>query len=333
MIELSTHIEYLLLSQQQVKVPQLGTFTAREMSSRRMDEEGIFLPPFRTVSFQWDEQEAGEDFILTLSKLYRLTRSEARILCAEYADELRQILTDEGVATVGSMGQLMLDAETDEIRFVPLQSGIASPAYYGLDALPFAKLSHEQLQQRERRRKARRTRITSFSSDRDTITIRINRRALNYASAVAASVVLFFALSSPVANTIREFGKQHAALTLAPKITASQQTPAAQEQPTVKAEPAKATSAEQSQHVANKDFVIVMASALSEKRAQAYAAQLREQGFDAQPCVIGTMVRVVIPGYATEEEAYSAIRQGKTTCSDFAQAWPYQLKGDIKLIQ
>ena len=44
MIELSTHIEYMLLSHDEVSVPQLGTFIVRDMSSKRIDEEGIFLP-------------------------------------------------------------------------------------------------------------------------------------------------------------------------------------------------------------------------------------------------------------------------------------------------
>jgi hypothetical protein len=54
MIELSTHIEYLLFNCTDVSVPQLGTFTRCEMSSQRIDEEGIFLPPYRTVKFQWN---------------------------------------------------------------------------------------------------------------------------------------------------------------------------------------------------------------------------------------------------------------------------------------
>ena len=57
MIELSTHIEYMLLTHDEVSVPQLGTFIVKDMSSRRVDEEGIFLPPYRTVTFQWDERK------------------------------------------------------------------------------------------------------------------------------------------------------------------------------------------------------------------------------------------------------------------------------------
>ena len=86
MIELSTHIEYLLLHHDEVSVPGLGTFTVREMSSKRVDEEGIFLPPYRTVSFKGNELETGEDFILSFSKLHNLSRNDPRMLCVDYVD-------------------------------------------------------------------------------------------------------------------------------------------------------------------------------------------------------------------------------------------------------
>ena len=210
MIELSTHIEYLLLHHDEVSVPQLGTFIVKEMSSHRVDEEGIFLPPYRTVSFKWNEQEAGEDFIASLSKMHNLSRQETRMMCIEYIDELIQRLDEEGSVSFGSMGYLLRDAESGEIGFVPQQSGIASPAYYGLDAVPFAKLSHEVRQQRAKKQAAGKVKLTSIQADRDTITIRINRKAFNYASAVAASILLFFAITSPFGKSITSGVSQQA---------------------------------------------------------------------------------------------------------------------------
>lgn len=329
MIELSTHIEYLLLHQKQVSVPMLGTFTVREMSSRRIDEEGIFLPPYRTVSFKWNEQEEGEDFISSLSKMHTLSREETRMMCVEYIDELLQRLEEEGSVSFGSMGNLLLEAECGEICFIPQQSGIASPAYYGLDAVPFAKLSHEVRQQRAKKQAAGKVRLTSIQADHDTITIRINRKAFNYATAVAASIVLFFAFASPIENTLSGIG-QKAAIFFAPKIKAPQPE-TIQAEPVAKEEPKEEMVNVQSSMV--NDFAIVLASALSEKRALNYAKELQEQGFDARACVIGKMVRVIIPGFETEDEAYKKIHECKAQCKDFAQAWPLLLKGEVKPIE
>lgn len=342
MIELSTHIEYLLLSQAQVSVPQLGTFIVKDMSSRRVDEEGIFLPPYRTVSFQWDEEEPGDDFVSSLSKLHNLSRHDARIMCVEYVDELQQTLADEGSVSVGSMGYLLRDEDTQEISFMPMQSGIASPAYYGLDAIPFAKLSNDIRQQRDKKQKGRKTKITSIVTDRDTITIRINRRVFNYVTAVAASIVLFFTFTSPY-GTINTGSQKAESVLTAPILIPRAEEPTAKEvkaqvavataKENVEVVPAKAASHQGTSEVATSPYVIVLASAVSKKNAISFADKLKGLGYNAQACEAGGMVRVIIPGYASQEDAYTAIRQMKTECSDFANAWPYQLKGEVKPIE
>ena len=353
MIELSTHIEYMLLSQRQVSVPQLGTFIVRDMSSRRVDEEGIFLPPYRTVSFQWDEQETGEDFVLSLSKLHNLSRHEARIICLEYVDELQQMLLEEGTVSVGSMGYLLRDADSHEISFMPLQSGIASPAYYGLDAIPFAKLSHDVRQQRDKKQAGRKTRVTSIVTDPDTIIIRINRRVFNYVAAVAASIVLFFTFTSPYGNPVVMNGGQKAdtELLLTPKLVpAAKPQPKQVEQaavavapkpveeaPKVEPEVAKAEDTPKtevvSQQKAESPYVIVLACAISKQSALNMAGKLQAQGHKALACEFGGMVRVIIPSFATQDDAYAEIRRLKAGSDDFSHAWPCYVKDEIKTLE
>ena len=347
MIELSTHIEYLLLSQSWVSVPQLGTFTRRDMSSRRIDEEGIFLPPYRTASFQWNSMEAGEDFILSLSKLHGLSRHEARIVCMEYVDELQQTLSEEGTVAIGSMGYLLRDADTGEIRFMPLQSGIASPAYYGLDAVPFAKLSHDVRQQRDKKQARRKTKVTSFQTDPDVITIRINRRLFNYVSTVAASVVLFFAFTSPFGNPVMPNEQQKAvsaitapisprpATTLEEKASSISQTssisPIKVEEKVASDSPVKVEEkvSSNSQAPSNSPYAIVLASAISKKSALSFADKLQQQGINALACEFGGMVRVIIPGFATQDDAYAEIRRLKSESKDLEHAWPCLLKEEV----
>ncbi|MBQ8864713.1 MAG: SPOR domain-containing protein [Bacteroidaceae bacterium] len=337
MIELSTHIEYLLFSRTNVSVPQLGTFTRCEMSSQRIDEEGIFLPPYRTVKFQWNEQEAGEEFIHSLSKLHHLTRHEARIMCAEYVDELQQAIAEDGTVSIGSMGYMLRSNDNEqELTFIPLQSGIASPSYYGLDALPFAKLSNDIRQQRDKKRAAKKIKLTSIAADRDTITIRINRRAFNYAASVAASIVLFFAFTSPFENTIKEMGRQQAELFFAPKIASIQPTTVEVKSET--ATPSAPVKAEASAipvqaEVKEALYAIVVASAISEKNAVNYAAKLQEQGYNAIACKTETMVRVIIKGFETESDAYNQMRQMKAKSTEFANVWSCKVNDKMTPIQ
>ncbi len=347
MIELSTHIEYLLLSQSWVSVPQLGTFTRRDMSSRRIDEEGIFLPPYRTASFQWNSMEAGEDFILSLSKLHGLSRHEARIVCMEYVDELQQALSEEGTVAIGSMGYLLRDADSGEINFMPLQSGIASPAYYGLDAVPFAKLSHDVRQQRDKKQARRKTKVTSFQTDPDVITIRINRRLFNYVSTVAASVVLFFAFTSPFGNPVMPNEQQKAVSAITAPISPRPATTLEEKAPSispvkveekvpsispVKVEekaPSISPVKVEDKALSNSPYAIVLASAITKKSALSFADKLQQQGINALACEFGGMVRVIIPGFATQDDAYAEIRRLKTESKDLEHAWPCLLKEEV----
>ena len=304
------------------------------MSSRRIDEEGIFLPPYRTVSFKWNEQEEGEDFVGSFSKLHNLNRQDARMMCVQYVDELVQMLEEEGTLSFGSMGYLLRDPETCEITFMPQQSGIASPAYYGLDAVPFAKLSHEVRQQRAKRQAAKKVKLTSIQADHDTITIRINRKAFNYASAVAASIVLFFAIKNAAPLQLPRSGEivqQATALLFHPKEEAQEQ-PVSSQETINEIAPVKEVSPRVDLEGAA-PYAIVLASAISETRALNYAKELQEQGYDARACKVGTMVRVIIPGFESEDEAYEKIHECKADCKDFAQAWPLQLKGKVKPIE
>lgn len=345
MIELSTHIEYLLLSHDEVSVPQLGTFVVREMRSRREDEEGIFLPPYRTLSFHWNEQEEGESFVASFSKMHNLSHHDSRMMCTEYVDELLQALDEESSVSFGSMGYLLRDAETGEVCFMPLQSGIASPAYYGLDAVPFAKLSHEVRQHRDKKRAAKKTRLTSIHADQDTITIRINRRAFNYVTAVAASIVLFFTLTSPFGKSITSGISEKAEFFFAPKMLPEAKpvqpaTECKEEHKTIEAQPANEVVPEEQvesqpelKEEGSKDYVIVLASAISKKSAVSFASKLQEQGYKAMACEFGGMVRVIIPGFATQEDAFDEIRRMKADSKDFSNAWPCNVKEEVKPIE
>ena len=369
MIELSTHIEYLLLSHDEVAVPQLGTFVVKNMNSRRVEEEGIFLPPYRTVAFHSDEQEAGEDFVRSLSRLHSLSQEDARIMCVEYVDELSQMLAEDGTASVGSMGYLLRDAQTGQVSFMPMQSGIASPAYYGMDTLPFAKLSNDIRQHRDRKQAVRDTKVTTVVSEPDVITIRINRRVFNYVTTVAASIVLFFTFTSPFGNPIAEQADQKAETELfltpkpaaktrvlhvsepeqpaEPKAEASPvetaveaavaekpaeaQGKAATEEPAATVEPA-ATEEPAATVEPAKDYAIVIASAISRKSAVNLADKLQKEGYKAVACVAGGMVRVLIPGFESMDEAYGEIHRMREASDHFSNSWPYRVKGQMEPI-
>ena len=197
--------------------------------------------------------------------------------------------------------------------------------------------------------------MTSLDSDRDTIIIRINRRAFNYVTTVAASIILFFAFTSPFGNPVADMAgsKAETELFLAPKPTArvnalpkqivsepeetaevKAEAPAAEaiQEPVAVQEPVVTQESAVSQESAHSDYAIVIASAISKKSAVSLAEKLQKQGYKAVAGHVGGMVRVLIPGFNSMDEAYAEIHRMRQASADFSSSWPYRMKEEIEPI-
>ena len=77
MIKLDRHIEILLLENDCVIVPGLGGFVAHHVSARYDEQDGLFLPPYRTLGF--NAQLRMNDSLLVQSYVdaYELSYPEA----------------------------------------------------------------------------------------------------------------------------------------------------------------------------------------------------------------------------------------------------------------
>lgn len=207
MIDLSRHIEYMLLQNDKVAVPELGTFIATYVPSTWIEEEALFLPPYRSVSFS-NETEDCNEFLVSLSAKYNITIEEAGILCMEFTENILQELHDNGTSDIGSIGYFQQENDNLDKIFVPCQAGVATPSLYGLDSLTCIPMASSSSTMAEEEEKPSR-RLTSISSEEGNIVIRINRHFANYVAAIAASIVLFFALTTPALNNLKP-GKQKA---------------------------------------------------------------------------------------------------------------------------
>lgn len=201
MIELSKHIESLLLDNDCVIVPELGGFIAHYQSAYYVEEERIFIPPTRKVGF--NPQLTMNDGLLAQSfmQVYHLDYSDAMNRISEKVDFLKGALYKGEVVELHGIGALHYNIY-DEYEFHSTESGLLSPSLYGLDAFAMSPLSnelpfedqgieHEPILQPVKQKKEFRLDPT---------------RWLGNAIAVAAAVILFFVLSIPVENTYIDKG-------------------------------------------------------------------------------------------------------------------------------
>ena len=146
MIELTKHIEILLLENDCVIVPGLGGFIAHHQPAHYEEDEGLFLPPTRTIGF--NPQLTMNDGLLTQAYMqtHHTDYSDASRKIAQKVSELKDILYSEGMVEMSGIGTLHYTLY-NTYEFHPQVSGALSPTLYGLDAysmLPLSEIPVEQ---------------------------------------------------------------------------------------------------------------------------------------------------------------------------------------------
>ncbi|GFZ41967.1 HU domain-containing protein [Bacteroides nordii] len=195
MIELSQHIEVLLLENDCVIVPGLGGFVAHYTPAIQV-EENMFLPPTRTIGF--NPQLKLNDGLLVQSYMavYDTNFSDASKIVEDEVSELIIMLHKEGKVDLDNVGEIRYTIH-DTYEFIPYDNKITTPYLYGLDSFEMKELTvlHQEKEK---------VLVPVIQERKKSYEIKINRGMVRSAVAIVAAVVLFFFLSTPVENTYVE---------------------------------------------------------------------------------------------------------------------------------
>ena len=228
MIEISRHIEILLLSNDCVIVPDLGGFMAHHVSARYEEDENLFLPPLRTLGF--NPQLKLNDSLLVQSyvEAYDISYPEALRRIEDEVNEIKQHINNEGYYDLPSIGTLSMNSDGIYI-FSPCEAGILSPELYALPTFEFRRLanvnnvqakkvniapavkkqSHEPIQvskeETETPGNPEKTESPVFiqeeedAESNDALIIKLSW--IRNAVAVAAAVLMFILMTTPIVNS------------------------------------------------------------------------------------------------------------------------------------
>lgn len=198
MIELNRHIEILLLSSDCVIVPDLGGFMTHHVCARYDEEDGMFVPPLRTLGF--NPQLKMNDSLLAQSYIeaYDISYPEAVRRIEAEVNELKQQLNSEGIVELNGIGVLSLN-EDGHIQFEPCEAGILTPALYGLGGFEMKPLLANMPVQGKRADKTK-SRFMSKATSGKEASITIKMSWIRNAFAAIAAVILFFLITPPVDN-------------------------------------------------------------------------------------------------------------------------------------
>ena len=334
MIELVRHIEVLLLSNDCVIVPDFGGFMAHHVDARYDATDGSFIPPLRTLGFNPQLRINDSLLIHSYIEAYNISYPEAMRRVTEESNALQQQLRQDGFFELNNIGTLSLNVDGN-IEFTPNEAGILTPDYYGLASFEMQKLMPETIEQlplpsvnvaqevkRPEKEEPKPVLAIDESNDDDGDTINIRIAWIRNAVAIAAAILAFFLVTTPISNSV---DSQMAQVSITPIPSTLNPQPAAQPSVPVatnQAEPSEASDAQpQSPY-----YVVVLASQVSLANAETFVQILNEQGFDDARIYTHNKVNRVVCGHCdTEADAYqlaSQIRQNK----EYDQAWVLEIK-------
>lgn len=199
MIELSRHIESLLLKHDCVIVPGLGGFVTQSTPAQYVAEEQLFLPPCQSVAF--NPQLTLNDGLLIESymKTYSTTYPET-VKVIEYAvEQIKEELQENGSYSFPGIGELRLTLG-NRMDFEPFEAGVLSPKLYGLDAIHLCKVSPETTDEDDASNEAHQNKSnrTFFEKSEKVYTFRLPRELVNYTAAAIIAIVFYFVWATPL---------------------------------------------------------------------------------------------------------------------------------------
>lgn len=201
MIELSRHIETLLLENDCVIVPDFGGFVAHYNPATYIEEENIFLPPTRTIGF--NSQLKMNDGLLVQSYMavYGTNFPDATRMVNKEVQNLVACLHENGKVELPNIGEISYTVH-GTCNFTPYDNRMTTPGLYGLDSFeikPLATLHKAEVRNHLHApsieaRPSRRIRRSSYHW-------KLKRSYLSNAVAFIAAIALFFMFSTPIENT------------------------------------------------------------------------------------------------------------------------------------
>ncbi len=315
-MDLTRHIEILLLSNDCVVVPGLGAFLTHYVPARYDDIDGSFIPPMRTVGFNQRIQESDMLLAQSYVEAFDISYPEAVRRVEDDVEALRRQLEEKGQYQMHGIGTLSLNADGN-VEFEPTEAGIITPSLYGLGSFQMERLDFVQK-----------------STEEHHVNWRTVASVGRYVAAAAIAVVAFLFIPSPTNDGFRQpahisqssvipsvlpshinIAAKTTKLTVAPKSAATKAAKA-------KAKPAEAKVVEQP-----KPFTIVLASRITRKNGKEMVERLQKEGMRGVRLHIGAAnVKVVDGAFATRQEAVDSLNK-LVQDKRFADSWVMEIKG------
>lgn len=336
---LAKHIETLLVKHNCVVVPGLGGFVTQVQPAHYDEQDGCFVPPKRSVTFNSILSNNDGLLVERYQQYERMTYYTATQHIAEQVTELKKRVQEDGQVELIGIGTLSANG-TYGMKFTPKESGLMTPDLYALEPV-FAEPANTR-----KEAIAPATPATALANEEESekyYVLRLNKKIVN-SLAAAVVCIMFYFLVIPTGN-ITDAGPHMASMFPTQvthntkvekkvvirkrKIINSRESLQAKEaesnaqgaQVVEKSDAPVEKAAPTVNEADKKEFVIVMASAVTEHFGNAFVDKLKAEGLPT-PRLIKTdgMTRVVVGHFASTAEAYELMHK-ITENKDYAGSW------------
>lgn len=355
MSDLAKHIEILLLDNDCVIVPGFGGFMAHHVDAVYVEEEGIFLPPLRTLGF--NPQLHVNDSLLAQSyvEAFDISYPEALRQIESDVRELKHTLSNEGSYELPDIGELTVNDEGNYV-FTPCLSGVLTPDLYALTSfeMPRLKTKKEKAVIAEKPVKniptaKKQTAVTEEKTTDDSIVAepktkekevaKILSLNTNYIRAIAAVAIIFLVMVFAILP-VGDSSKEHQQLcsidtSLLQKMMPQMRTTSTEDIKPVKVvgnmviETARTEEEEttvEEVKTMETSFVVVLASGVTRKNAESYIDNIKKYDIhDARIINNGTINHIVCGSFSSREEANKKAETMRHT-SQFTDVWVMETK-------
>ena len=345
MIELERHIEILLLNNDCVIVPDLGGFMTHHVDARYVEEEGIFLPPLRTLGF--NPQLKINDSLLAQSyvEAYDISYPEALQRIEDDVNELKMHLMNEGEYEMNDIGKLALNEDGNYV-FTPCEAGILTPSLYGLGTYEMKRLEAAAAPlptpEETPEENAQIIGMTPIEDDEEEDVVKIKFSWIRNTVAVAAVLLAVFLLALPSGKTemmTRTISNINNGLLFGMMSKDTNTTPIDYKKKDIQQTMAKTDTVLKKDTIAKpqeavkpkvrEGYCIVLATHVTKKNANAFVEELQQKGYqESEVYIHKDVTRVIYGNYKTQEEAYNALRKVHRE-KGLEEAWVYQFKEKI----
>ncbi|MDP4188852.1 MAG: HU family DNA-binding protein, partial [Bacteroidota bacterium] len=133
-MDIAGYIKEFLLLQNNVRVPELGSFLITNQSAIIDEAKKTITPPSKAVLFDENGKTVDQPFLKFLSGKEGITEEDALKSLSEFTTEVKAKLQSDGFITFPGFGKFSYD-NNRQIQFEPFFTEFLSAEIYGLDTL------------------------------------------------------------------------------------------------------------------------------------------------------------------------------------------------------